>query len=187
MYAHGAAEYMDVLGVHTFGFGRPPEIAPDGEICPRDNPMRSPYARVEGPAIDRGCWPVEGLCFRRVEQMRAIMVEHGDEDTPMWATEFGWPIRPRPCCLARSEWPAQSWQAVSEGQQARYLIRAYRYAEEQWPWMEVMFLWNLDWSRYQEEEERCGYCEPMGAYSILDPDGTPRLAYKWLIGEDVRH
>ena len=58
MYAHGAAEYMDVLGVHTFGFGRPPEIAPDGEICPRDNPMRSPYARVEGPAIDRGCWPV---------------------------------------------------------------------------------------------------------------------------------
>ncbi len=187
MYAHGAAEHMDVLGVHTFGFGRPPEIAPDGEICPLENPRRPPYVRVEGPTLDRGCWPVGGLCFRRVEQMRAIMVEYDDGDKPMWATEFGWPIRPLPCCLTRSDWPAHYWQTVSEGQQARYLIRAYRYAEQQWPWMEVMFLWNLDWSRYQGYDEACGYCESMGAYSILDPDGSPRLAYKWLMGKDVLH
>lgn len=187
MYQHGAAEHFDVLGLHTFGFGRLPEVAPDGEICPRPRVGRQTYVRVEGPRIARGCQPVQGLCFRRAEQIRALMVEYGDGDKPAWATEFGWLIRPPPCCITRSDWDAHHWQAVSEGQQGRYLLRAYDYAEQNWPWMQAMFLWNLDWSRYQPDDEHCPNCETMGAYSILDPDGSPRTAYKWLIGEDVRH
>jgi hypothetical protein len=184
MYAHGAADHFDVLGIHAFGFAQPPEMPPDGTVCPSETLGRSVYVRVEGPEIDRGCWPVEGLVFRRAEQIRAIMVEYGDGTKPVWATEFGWLIRPLPCCLSHSDWYAQAWHAVSEGRQARYLLRAYRYAEDNWPWMQVMFLWNLDWSRYQARVERCGYCETMGAYSILDPDGSPRLAYEWLVEEE---
>jgi hypothetical protein len=182
MYAQGAANHMDVLGIHTFGFGRPPEMPPDGSVCPRETLGRSAYVRVEGPELVRGCYPVEGLVFRRAEQMRAIMVEYGDENKPVWATEFGWLIRPPPCCLAHSDWYAQAWHATTEGRQARYLIRAYRYAGEHWPWMQVMFLWNLDWDRYQPYIEGCGYCDSMGAYGILDPDGSPRQAYEWLAG-----
>ncbi len=109
------------------------------------------------------------------------MVEYGDGDKPVWATEFGWMIRPPPCCLVHGDWYAHAWHTTSEGRQARYLIRAYRYAEDHWPWMQVMFLWNLDWSRYQPRIEGCGYCASMGYYSILKPDGTPRLAYEWLV------
>jgi hypothetical protein len=180
MYANGAADHMDVLGIHTFGFAQPPELSPDGSVCPQETLGRSVYVRVEGPQIDRGCWPVEGLVFRRAERMREIMVEYGDEDKPVWATEFGWMIRPPSCCLAHSDWYAHAWHATTEGRQARYLLRAYHYAGEHWPWMQAMFLWNLDWSRYQDRVEGCGYCESMGAYSILDPDGLPRLAFKWL-------
>ena len=187
MYEHGAADYFDVLGLHTFGFGRPPEVAPDGELCPALPTGRATYVRRQGPQIDRGCQPVEGLCFRRAEQVRAIMVEYGDGEKPAWATEFGWLIRPPPCCLTRSDWYAHHWQAVSEGQQARYLLRAYDYIEANWPWMEATFLWNLDWSRYQPRNETCPNCETMGAYGILNPDGSPRTAYKWLMGQDVRH
>ena len=187
MYEHGAADYFDVLGLHTFGFGRPPEVAPDGELCPALPSGRLPYLPRPSLQIDRGCQPVEGLCFRRAEQVRAIMVEYGDGGKPAWATEFGWLIRPPPCCLSRSDWTSHYWQAVSEGQQARYLLRAYDYVEANWPWMQATFLWNLDWSRYQPYDEACPNCETMGAYSILNPDGSPRTAYKWLMGEDVRH
>ena len=186
-YARGAANHMYVLGIHTFGFGRPPEMPPDGSVCPRETLGRSAYVRVEGPELVRGCYPVEGLVFRRAEQMRAIMVEYGDENKPVWATEFGWLIRPPPCCLAHSDWYAQAWHATTEGRQARYLIRAYRYAGEHWPWMQAMFLWNLDWSRYEPGDEACPNCDTMGAYSILNPDGSPRTAYKWFMGQDVRH
>lgn len=185
MYAHGAADHMDVLGVHNFGFNQPPEMPPDGTVCPTEMWGRSAYVRVEGPEIDRGCWPVQGLAFRRAEWMREIMVEYGDEDKPMWATEFGWLVRLPACCLAHSDWHAHAWYATTESHQGRYLLRAYRYAEEHWPWMQVMFLWNLDWSRYQEPIKGCGYCESMGTYSILRPDGSTRPAYRWLL-EDER-
>jgi len=187
MYEHGAADYFDVLGLHTFGFGRPPEVAPDSELCPPLSTGRATYVERTGPRLDRGCTPVEGLCLRRAEEVRAIMVEYGDGDKPVWATEFGWLVRPPRCCTTRSDWDAHLWQAVSEGQQARYLLRAYDYAEQHWPWMQVMFLWNLDWSRYESPEETCPFCDTMGAYSILDPDGSPRTAYRWFLGEDVRH
>ena len=187
MYEAGAADHFDVLGLHTFGFGRPPEVAPNGKLCPAPRIGIRSYVPPATPQIDRGCQPVEGLCFRRAELVRAIMVEYGDGDKPAWATEFGWLIRPPPCCLSRSDWYAHHWQAVSEGQQGRYLLRAYEYIESNWPWMEAAFLWNLDWSRYQPRDEVCPNCETMGAYSILDPDGSPRTAYKWMMGEDVRH
>jgi hypothetical protein len=177
MYEHGAAEHFDVLGVHPFGFAYPPEMPPDGKVCV---PSISP---LDEPTEDAQCQPVDGLCFRRVELLREIMIENGDGDKPVWATEFGWIIRPPDCCQTRDDWHAHDWYAVSEGKQANYILRAYRYADRYWPWMEAMFLWNLDYSRYPRAyDETCPYCDSMGWYSILNPDGSPRLAYKWLLG-----
>ncbi len=175
MYAHGAADYFDVLGIHPFGFAYPPEMSTDAEICTDDSPSH-------GPAIDLGCRSIAGYCFRRAELAREIMIEYGDAATPVWATEFGWLIRPPRCCRGRSDWPARQWQVVSRYTQARYLLRAFSYAERHWPWMEAMFLWNLDFGRYQcGDDETCPCCESMGWYSILNPDGSPRPAYRWLL------
>ena len=35
-----------------------------------------------------------GICFRRAEIYRQVMVEQGDAATPIWATEFGWLLDP---------------------------------------------------------------------------------------------
>jgi hypothetical protein len=182
MYEHGAADHFDVLGVHPFGFAYPPEMPPDGHVCgPAPHVGTRLYVRAEGPALDPGCWSVNGFSFRRAELAQEIMATYGDVDKPVWATEFGWLIRPSPCCRVRADWPARYWQVVSEGQQARYILDAYAYAQEHWPWMEVMFLWNLDYSRYQPLDAKCPDCASMGLFSILNPDGSPRLAYQWLM------
>lgn len=169
MYAHGAKGHFDVLGIHPFGFAYPPETAPDDRFC-------------APPLRDRDCTPVNGQVFRRAEWLRQIMVEAGDADTPVWATEFGWIIRPPLCCLSQSDWALWRWQVVSENAQAAYIVRAFAYADAHWPWMEAMFLWNLDFSRYTPpEREACPPCETMGWFSILNPDGSPRQAYRRLL------
>lgn len=177
MYAHGAADWFDVLGLHPFGFAYAPEVAPNGEDC-----SVPPY--LDRPMLLSGCRAVNGLCFRRAELARAVMLEYGDADTPVWATEFGWVIRPPSCCRAESDWPERYWQVVTEETQADYIVRAFAYAHRRWPWMQVMFLWNLDFSRYTPPHgETCPPCDSMGWYSILNPDGSPRRAYERLLVE----
>ncbi len=66
MYEAGAAPYFDVLGLHPYGFAYPPEMPIDGEIC-------TPHDPWAGPTIDRGCWSIEGTCFRRAVLAREIM------------------------------------------------------------------------------------------------------------------
>ncbi len=186
MYANGAADHFDVLGLHPFGFAYPPEKPVNGRVCD-PNPSRPVDLdrQVGRRIVGRNCRSIEGLCLRRAELAREVMVDHGDETKPVWATEFGWIVQPPPCCLRRSDWPNHAWYAISEETQAMYILGAFDYAGEHWPWMEVMFLWNLDYSRYPEElDEDCPYCDSMGWYSILNPDGSPRLAYERLLGRE---
>ena len=66
MYAAGAADHMDGLAVHTYGFNFPPETEPAPDL----------------------------LNFRRYELYRDIMLEYGD-DGPVFITEMGWNDHPR--------------------------------------------------------------------------------------------
>ncbi len=63
-----------------------------------------------------------------------------------------------------------AWQAVTEAQQAAYLVRAFRMAPASWPWLGLMSVWNLGGEQ--------GTAWP--GYSLLKPDGTPRPAYRAL-------
>ena len=63
------------------------------------------------------------FCFRRVEDLRAIMVKYGDSDKQIALLEFGWTSDPRPDS-------PYDWHAVSEETKADYLVRAYQYAAE---------------------------------------------------------
>ena len=97
------------------------------------------------------------IYFRRAEEQRAVMEEFGDTGTPIWATEFSWIVeRPAKCS------DGHSWAEVTEAQQADYLVAAYEYAHEHWPWMGPMFL-LLDFGTvpYYSNE-----CEPLRWYSI---------------------
>jgi len=153
MYEAGAKPYFDVLGSHPYGFGYAPE---DGT----SNPIH---------------------CFRRVEQQRQVMVAYGDSSKPVWATEVGWIVEPPVSCRDHPDWEGWWWQRVSLSTQAAHLVRAYRYAQANWPWMETMFVWNMDYNLAPWNE----FCNPIGWFAILNHDQTPRPAY-WDLAELVR-
>lgn len=67
MYEAGAAEWMDGLAVHTYGFKFPPEAEPADDI----------------------------LNFRRVELLREVMMQNGDAESDIYITEMGWNDHPR--------------------------------------------------------------------------------------------
>jgi hypothetical protein len=66
---------------------------------------------------------------------------------------------------------------VSEAQQAQYLAEAFAYADEQWPWMGPMFLFNMDFATVSWYAE----CDTMRWYSVTyrenpqDPGNSPIL------------
>lgn len=69
------------------------------------------------------------LNFRRVELVREIMVEHGDADTSIYITEAGWNDHPR--------WTL----AVRPAQRIQYTLDAVRYAEDHWPYVQLVAIW----------------------------------------------
>lgn len=128
MYAAGGAPYFDALGVHAAGYMNPPERSPDDTEA--------------DPAL-QARW----ITFRRVEDIRRIMIENGDADKQIVVTEMGW--------TTDEVNPTYSWFAVTERQQADYLVRAYQWAKENWtPWMGLMttiYLADPDWTPQNEQ------------------------------------
>ena len=162
MYEHGAKGYFDALGSHPFGFLYAPEVSP--WECFNNHPRY-------------GTRCVTGLCFRRAEQQREVMVQFGDADKQLWATEMGWIIEPPSECHLTYDWQYRLWHVVTEGEQADYLVRSFEYAIHNWPWMGVIFVWNLD---YASCVETSGYpygCEPARWCSIIHADKSHRPAF----------
>jgi hypothetical protein len=127
MYAAGASPWFDVLGLNAPGYGNPPTMSPD---------------EAESAGFLR--W----MCFRHVEDMRAIMVQEGDAHKQVALLEVGWTTDPR-------QDSTYHWQAVTEEQQADYLVGAYQYAAEHWrPWVGLMvtiYIADLEWTPDDEE------------------------------------
>jgi polysaccharide biosynthesis protein PslG len=141
MYAAGLVGKYDVLGLHAN------TQAPD-------------------PAAALGTlklFPDASFYFRRVEQLRQVMVDSGDAAKQVWLTEWGW--------TADTVHPAYAWFAVSEDKKASNIIAAFLYARDHWgPWIGVMCVWTLpdpSWDTSREEYW----------WAIADPDGAPREAY----------
>jgi hypothetical protein len=125
-----SAGYFDVLGAHGAGFASPPERDP---------------SEVGANAAYGGH---RSMCFRRVEDLRAIMVKYGDTNKQIALLEFGWTSDPRPDS-------PYNWHAVSEQVKADYLVRAYQYAKANWsPWiglMSLIYISDPDWTQAHEQ------------------------------------
>jgi LysM repeat protein len=146
MYAAGAKNYFDVLGVHAPGYKAAPETSPDEVQNNKDLGGRRFF------------------CFRRVEDLRQVMVDNGDSGKQMAVLEFGWTSDSRPGS-------PYNWHAVSEETKADYIVRAYEYARDHWsPWMGVMSVVYISNSAWTEDDEQYWW-------AITNPDGTTRPAY----------
>ena len=144
MYEEGALPYFDMLGLHAPGYKAPPELSPDEAANNAEYGGQRAFA------------------FRHVEDMRAIMEEYGDGAKQVAIVEFGWTSDPR-------EASDYHWHAVTEQKKADYLVRAYRYARENWSsWVGLMVvvyvadpLWTPDHEQYW--------------WAITEPSGEPLL------------
>ncbi len=157
MYDAGAAPYFDLLGAHGAGYKVSPETSPD--------------VVASDPALNNHDPSSEELkriyCFRHVEDVRAVMLANGDGDKRIALLEFGWTTDPR------SDSPYR-WHAVTDGQQADYLVRAFQYAQEHWrPWIAVMSLIYMPDSEWGIDDEQTFWSIIYPGY----PDLRMRPAY----------
>lgn len=80
--------------------------------------------------------------FMRLKYLHDVMLQKGDTQHQVWALEVGW-LRESNCDLGQF-----NAYKVSKQQQVEYLTRAFQKAEQEWPWLDAMIIWNLDFYRY---------------------------------------
>jgi hypothetical protein len=127
MYDLDFQQHIDVVGMHAPGY-TPPTYGPDD-------------AERDG----KGRWAT----FRRIEDLRKIMITNGDAARQVAILEFGWTLDP-------GIHPDYAWFAVpDEATQAQYLVEAYEYAAAHWrPWvglMSVIYISDPSWTPQDEE------------------------------------
>jgi hypothetical protein len=142
LYKSGAKPYFDILSVMDYGLGHSPE--------------------------DRRVGP-DRTNFSRLLLAREVMVRNGDEQKPVWVSEYGWLSLP-------PDWQGQpgSWgTSVDAETQARWTIEGLERTRREWPWVGNVFVWGFRW--VERPEETGG--DPARYFEVVDHDFTPRPAY----------
>lgn len=183
--AYKAAKGADPT-VTVISAGLSPTGAADGQAQPDDVYLQWMYesglkdnfdalganANVQCPCVDTapGSDPQfshPSFYFRRIEQLRGIMVANGDQDRQVWLMEFGW--------TTDRQNPGYSWYATTEDKKAELIVQAFQYARQNWsPWIGVMALWTIADPSWKPADEQVWW-------SVTNPDGSPRPAYERLL------
>ncbi len=154
--------YYDVLGAHPgSNSNSPDQLYPEN---PGTGHCPPKYADKEGT-----CWRNHpSYYFRRIEQQYQAMAQNGEGNKQMWLTEFGW--------STYNVAPGYEYgQLISPELQAQYLVRAFEKGKNDYPWMGVMIVWNLNFSTLglPPEDEKV-------PWSVINPDWSPRPAFNAL-------
>jgi polysaccharide biosynthesis protein PslG len=154
LYAYNGGElkgYFDVLGAHPGSNANPPE-----KLAPGD----------PGPGPGWNTHP--SFYFRRIEQLRQVMVENGDARKQLWLTEFGWASTQNPA--AGFEYAAQN----TEQEQADYIGRAFRMGRDKYAWMGPMLVFQLNFALPNVTENPN---DERVAWGLIRRDGSKRPSF----------
>lgn len=133
LYHLGASEFMDAIGAKPYGFDSSP--------------------------LDRDV-AHDILNFSRIVRLREIMVENGDGQKAIWASNWGWNTLP-------DNWDGAPsiWGNVSEQERIDYTLTSLAKAEREWLWLAGMTL-----QHWQPDEPANS---PMWGFALVDQDGNP--------------
>jgi len=146
------AEVVDIVGVHPGAHSNPPESLWPDKPGPGPNFVTS-----------------REFYFRRVEDVRTLMLKHGLAAKPVWVTEFGWATQ------NTSQYYEYGNQITYE-QQAEYLVRAIQYTHTHYRgWLTGMFVWNLNFAIPWTSEGNP--LHEQASFGVLNGDWSPRPAY----------
>ena len=158
MYDAGAKPYFDLLGAHGAGYRAPPELDP--AVVATD----ANYYNVGDPNCPGDACRI--YCFRHVEDLRQIMVNNGDAAKRVVVLEFGWTIDERP------DSPYYWHRVADQFVQGEYMVRAYRYAKENWqPWIGIMSLIYMPDAKWTQNDEQYWW-------SVMKPSPVDQLYLK---------
>ncbi len=151
MYNNGLKNYCDAVGVHPSGF---------------DNPADADWRTWKDSS---GFNNHRSFFFSNtIKAYHDVMVQNGDGNKRLWATEFGWATIEN---MSATPNPGYEYAATNtEASQASNLVKAMQIAKQS-GYMGVMFIWNLDFS------VEVGAWWEGSKFSLLRADGTPRPAY----------
>ncbi len=149
--------YFDMLGIHAAGYALPPETDP-AEVA------SDPKYYNNDPS------PAERLrvySFRHAEDIRKLMESYGDSDKKIAILEFGWTWDDRPD--SPYYWHGKA-AGINPRIQGEYLVRAYQWAEQNWPWIGIMSLIYMPDPKWTKADEQY-------YWAIMDP--SPPGATYW--------
>lgn len=171
-------DYFDVQAVHPAGSANHPDT-----FWP-DNPSTAD-----------GWTDNSTFYFRHIEHVREVMEEYGLGDHQIWITEYGW--------ATENTTPGYEFgNQISYEQQAEFITRSIERTYEDYPWVGVMFLWNLNFAvtwhdhleqlqqkpdrtpeeqklidLYWNEENPAHPLHEQASFGILNGDWSPRPSY----------
>ncbi len=145
--------YFDVMASHPYGLANPPAtLWSEGKPGPTDK-----------------FYDHDSFYFRRFEAHRRIMVQHGDGDKQLWLTEWGWGSDKRPGGHV-------AFNEIDEQLRAKYTIDAITMMRQDYPYLGVTFLWNLNFSVLIPPGLDPARYDP-ALYAIVNGDYSPRPVY----------
>jgi polysaccharide biosynthesis protein PslG len=147
MYAAGAQNYFDALGVRVDGYNNPPS----------DTPQTSSVSSTTYKGHT-------SFYFRHYEDVRVLMVKYGDTSHNLWITSAGWASSPG--VIAGMEYAADT----TEQQQSDYLIEAILQAQSQ-PYIGAIIVNNFNLATIGTSSPNLAY------YSLLRTDWSARPAF----------
>ena len=140
---------VDVIGAHFGGAYNPPDTK-----WP-DNPGPGP-----------GWQNSSEFYWRRIEDVRAKIVNSGHGDRQIWVTEVGW-------ATANNTPGYEYGNANTLEEQGQYLARSLQMARYDYaPWVGAMFIWNLNFAVTSSNP-----LNETASFGVLNPDWSPRPAY----------
>jgi hypothetical protein len=145
--------YYDVLGAHPSGFSNPPDCTSNTMEC-----------SLSGGFNDHDSF----FAFDRVRQYRQVMERAGDADKKIWFTEYGY---------ASTDLPVPGYEyglAVTEQQQAQFLVRAFAKAQET-GYVGGIMVWNFNYQLVVPKSDE------KWAFGILREDWSGRPAFDALM------
>jgi GH35 family endo-1,4-beta-xylanase len=143
--------YVDAVAIHPGGSANAPET-----LWP------------ETPSTAQGWTNDPTFYFRNIENIRALMEQDGMGAHAVWLTEFGW--------ATPNDTPGFEFgQQVSLDLQADYIRRAMLMSAERYPWIDAMFVWNLNFAPLQAQNGSPNH--EQASFGILDAGYNPRPAF----------
>jgi polysaccharide biosynthesis protein PslG len=143
--------YVDAIGVHPGGSANPPET-----LWPNE------------PSNAQGWTNDPTFYFRNIENVRDLMVQYEMESHPVWITEFGW-------ATPNSTPGFEFGQQINFDTQADYIRRAMLLTAEKYPWVDAMFVWNLNFAPLRARSGDAQH--EQASFGILDAGYQPRPAF----------